>query len=73
VRGGFFAQNRLSVYTLGLSLLYLALAVTTHIVFLGIAPAIATVRAFQRKERLAPAALAAAAVTIIIGIAVFRR
>jgi hypothetical protein len=50
------------------SAIYLALALTTNIVFLGIFPVFSAVRAFQRREKLAPLAAVAAAITVCISI-----
>jgi len=50
--------------------LYLVLAATTGIVLIGIFPAMLSFRAFQRREPLAPVAVAAAAVAIIFSFTV---
>ena len=51
-----------------IGVVYLFLAFEAHLVFIGILPVLMTVRAFSRKEKLAPVAAAVAAVAIIIGI-----
>jgi hypothetical protein len=50
--------------------LYLVLATTTGIVLIGIFPAMLAFRALQRREPLAPVAVAAAAVAIIFSFTV---
>jgi cytochrome c biogenesis protein CcdA len=62
----------LSLTAAGLATLYFFLAISTHFVLLGIAPALMCVRAFQRKEQLAPLALVAAIVAIGTAIVFFR-
>lgn len=59
-----YDANPRSVTAIGVSLLYLLIAITTGFVFAGIVPALYTFRAFERREKLAPAALLAAVVAI---------
>jgi hypothetical protein len=65
--GALSSANGFSIWAIGLSATYLVLAITTHFVLLGIAPALFAYRATMRREKLFPAAIAAAAVAIIVG------
>jgi Protein of unknown function (DUF2510) len=65
-----FAQrNRHSLTAIGVVALYVLLAVTTHFVLLGIFPVLLSVRAIKAKETLAPAAVAAAVVAVLVAFA----
>lgn len=56
------AANKNSLITLTASVIYVFIALASHVVFFGILPALYAVRSFQAKERLAPfAALGAVA------------
>jgi len=57
---------------IGVAAIYVVLAISTRVVFLGIFPALMCLRAFQRKEALAPVALVASVVVIAIAVAFFR-
>ncbi len=61
-------QNKLSGITMIVSVIYVLLAVEARIALLGIFPVLMTVRAFNRKERLAPLAAVFAAIAIIISL-----
>jgi hypothetical protein len=63
-RATFARRNQLSLTATALAVLYVFIAISTHFVLFGIAPALMCVRAFQRKEKLAPLALVAAIVAI---------
>jgi hypothetical protein len=56
--------NSFSWTAIGFAVVYVALAVTTGFVLLGIVPIMSSVRAVQRKEKLAPLAVAAAIVAV---------
>jgi hypothetical protein len=56
--------NSFSWTAIGFAAAYVVLALTTGFVLLGIVPVMSSVRAYQRRERLAPAAMVAAAVTV---------
>jgi hypothetical protein len=60
----FASQNSLSLTAIGVVAAYIVLAVTTHIVLLGIFPVLMSVRAIKRKEPLAPLAVVAAIVAV---------
>jgi Protein of unknown function (DUF2510) len=62
----FAKRNSLSLTAAGVVGLYVVLALTTGIVFLGIFPVILSVRAIGRKEPLAPAAVVAAIAAIAV-------
>ncbi|MGO8876481.1 MAG: DUF2510 domain-containing protein [Acidimicrobiales bacterium] len=64
----FGRRNQASLTAIVVSALYLLIAATANVVFLGIFPALMCYRAFQRKETLAP--LAALAVAAVIATAV---
>jgi 4-amino-4-deoxy-L-arabinose transferase-like glycosyltransferase len=63
-------RNRTTLTALAVVVGYLVLAKTTGIVLLGIFPVVLSVRAFQRKEQLAPVALLAAAVAVVFSLSV---
>jgi hypothetical protein len=66
----FTQGNTAALGAIGFALLYLVLAAVTHIVFIGILPVVLAVRALQQRETLAPVALAAAAVAVVVGVTV---
>jgi hypothetical protein len=66
----FARRNQGSLTAIGVAALYVMVAVTVHFVFIGIVPAMAAVRAFRRKESLAPVAAVAAAVAIVVSLTV---
>jgi uncharacterized membrane protein YidH (DUF202 family) len=51
--------------------LYVVIAVATHFVLIGILPLMASIRAVRRREPLAPLAVMAAVVALVIGISAF--
>jgi hypothetical protein len=59
-------SSRYSLITVGVSALYVLLAATSHVVFIGVLPALMAFRSFQAKEKLAPVAAVAAVVSIIV-------
>jgi hypothetical protein len=63
------SPNSFSWMAIGFSAAYLVLALSTSFVFLGIVPVVSAVRAFHRREPLAP--LAAVAAALAIGSAIF--
>lgn len=69
--GGTFAQrNSLSLVAIGVAALYVVVAVTSRFVFFGILPILMSIRAVRRREALAPFAVAAAVITLVIAIVV---
>jgi hypothetical protein len=58
------SANRFSWTAIGFAAGYLVIAATTNFVFLGIVPVMSSIRAFQRREKLAPFAALAAVVTV---------
>jgi hypothetical protein len=62
----FAHRNQRSLTAIGFAALYVVVALATHVVFLGIVPAMAAVRAIQRKEQLAPIAVVAAGIAIAV-------
>ena len=64
----FWHSNSRSFTAIIVAAVYIVIAISAHIVFLGIVPALAAVRAFQAREKLAPAAALAAVVTIVVAV-----
>jgi hypothetical protein len=62
--GSFWSRNQASLTATGAAAVYVAIAIGAHFVLLGILPVLMCVRAFQRKETLAPLALVAAIVAV---------
>jgi hypothetical protein len=62
-------RNKHSLTAIGVVVLYVLLAVTTHFVLIGIVPIVLSVRAIKAKETLAPAAVAAAVVAVLVAFA----
>jgi hypothetical protein len=65
----FAKQNSLSFTVMGVVALYILLAMSTHIVVLGILPVVLSVRAVRRREPLAPVAVIAAIVAVGVAFA----
>lgn len=65
-----FHRNRLSMTALAVVAAYVVIATTTRFVVLGIFPVMLSIRAFQRKERLAPLAAVAAAGAVVLAVSV---
>jgi hypothetical protein len=61
-------ENSLSLTAIGVAALYVLIAMTTHVVFLGIFPLMLAVRAVSRKESLASVAVIAAIVSIVVAV-----
>ncbi len=72
-RRGFGAggANQASFTAIGVAVLYVLLAVTTHFVLIGIVPLLASIRAVRLREPLAPLAVVAAVVALVVGISAF--
>jgi hypothetical protein len=68
----FAKRNSLSLTAIGVVVLYVLLAVTTHFVLIGILPVLMSVRAIKAKETLAPAAVAAAIIAVLVAFAALR-
>jgi hypothetical protein len=68
-RASFAQRNRHSLTAIGVVALYVLLAVTTHFVLIGIVPVMLSIRAIKAKETLAPAAVAAAVVAVVVAFA----
>jgi hypothetical protein len=65
----FAKRNSFSLIAAAVVAVYVLLALTTHVVLLGIFPVLMSVRAIRAKEPLAPVAIAAA--VIAVGVALF--
>ena len=67
--GTFAQRNRHSLTAIGVVALYVLLAMTTHFVLIGIVPVMLSIRAIKAKETLAPAAVAAAVIAVVVAFA----
>ncbi|HEY5200319.1 MAG TPA: DUF2510 domain-containing protein [Acidothermaceae bacterium] len=65
----FATRNRHSLTAIGVVVLYVLLAMTTHFVLIGIVPVMLSIRAIKAKETLAPAAVAAAVIAVVVAFA----
>ena len=65
----FAKRNRHSLTAIGVVTLYVLLAMTTHFVLIGIVPVMLSIRALKAKEALAPAAVLAAVVAVVVAFA----
>jgi hypothetical protein len=65
----FAKRNRHSLTAIGVVALYVLLAVTTHFVLIGIVPVMLSIRAIKAKETLAPAAVVAAVIAVVVAFA----
>jgi hypothetical protein len=71
--GSFAQRNQASLTAIIVSAIYVVIALSANIVFFGIVPVLMGVRAFQRRETLAPLAGIAAAVAVVVAIIAFTR
>jgi hypothetical protein len=60
------SRNHFAFYALGVVAIYLVIALTTRVVLFGIFPALLSYRSLRNREPLAPVAIAAAALAIIV-------
>lgn len=65
-------NNRTTITALTVVAIYVFIAATTRVVMLGIFPVLLSVRAFRRREKLAPLALAAAILAVLIAVSASR-
>jgi hypothetical protein len=65
----FARQNRLSLIAGAVVAAYIVIALTSRIVLVGILPIVLSVRAMRHREPLAPFAVGAAIIAVIIAIA----
>lgn len=63
-------RNSASFVAISVAIAYLVLARATGVVLIGVLPAMIAVRALQRRERLAPLAIAAATAAIVFSLSV---
>ncbi len=68
-----FEINSTTFVTFGVVALYILVAASTGIVLLGIFPVMLSIRAFRRGEPLAPLAMAAAALALLIALSAIAR
>ncbi|HMD44713.1 MAG TPA: hypothetical protein VKG43_01040 [Acidimicrobiales bacterium] len=64
----FAHRNQLSLTTLVVVALYILVAVSTHLAFIGILPVVLSIRAASRREPLAPLAVVGAVAALVVGI-----
>jgi hypothetical protein len=69
---GFAKRNSKSLTAIGVVAIYIVLALSTGIVFIGILPVLMAVRATKRKEQLAPVAIVAAVIAVGVAFLAFR-
>jgi uncharacterized protein DUF2510 len=69
---GFRQRNTLSLTAIGVVALYVLLALTTRFVLLGIFPVLMSIRATRRREPLAPVAIAAAVIAVVVAVLALR-
>jgi hypothetical protein len=69
---GFGKQNSYSLIAMGVAALYILIAMTSHIVIMGVIPVMLSIRAFKSRERLAPVALIAAIIAVVVAFAALR-
>lgn len=62
-------RNRYAFYTFGIVALYIVIAIASKIVFIGILPLLMSFRSYRAKEQLAPLAIGAAIVAIVVAFA----
>lgn len=67
--GTFWGRNRLSCIAIVVAAIYIGIAMATRFVFFGIVPLLMSMRAARAREQLAPLAIAAAVLTIVIAVA----
>jgi hypothetical protein len=65
----FAQQNKLSLIAAAVVAAYVLIALTTRFVFIGIMPVLLSARAMNRKEPLAPFAVGAAIIAVIVAFA----
>jgi hypothetical protein len=70
-QGSFVHANSQSILALCVAAGYAVLATFVGIVFIGIVPVMAGVRALQRKEPLAPVAMVASVLVVLYGVTHF--
>ena len=68
----FARQNTHSFTAIGVAALYIAIAMTSHVVLIGVIPIMMSIRAFNSRERLAPVALLAAIIAVVFAFAALR-
>jgi hypothetical protein len=68
----FAKRNSKSLTAIAVVAVYIVLALSTGIVFIGILPVLMAVRATKRKEQLAPVAIVAAVVAVAVALLAFR-
>jgi hypothetical protein len=65
-------RNKRSLTAIGVTALYIVLAMAAHIVFIGILPVAMAIRAIRQKEQLAPFAVVAAVIAVILAFTALR-
>ena len=65
----FWGRNRMSLTALVVAAIYIGIAVATRFVLFGIVPLLMSMRAVRAREQLAPLAVVAAILTIVVAVA----
>ncbi|MCW2540320.1 MAG: hypothetical protein JWN95_2045 [Frankiales bacterium] len=67
---GFGKRNKYALFTLAALIVYLAIGIVGHLVFIGLLPLLLASRSFRAKEKLAPLAAGAAAIAVLFSLLV---
>jgi Protein of unknown function (DUF2510) len=65
----FIRRNQQSLYAIALATLYLVLSLSAHLVLFGIVPIFMSSRAWRHREPLAPVAITASVITLLVAVA----
>ena len=65
----FLRRNQQSLYAIALATVYLVLSLSAHLVLFGIVPLFMSSRAWRHREPLAPVAIAASVITLLVAVA----
>jgi hypothetical protein len=69
---GFARRNSKSLTAIGVVALYIVIALSTRVVFVGVLPVLMAVRATRQKEQLAPVAIVAAVIAVAVAFLALR-
>lgn len=67
----FFHHNQYAMWTFIVGAIYLLIVIATGFAFVGVVPAWTAYQSFTRGEQLAPIAIGAAVIAVVVGIASF--
>jgi hypothetical protein len=71
-QASFAKRNSKSLTAIGVVALYIVIALSTRVVFIGVLPVLMAVRATKRKEQLAPVAIVAAVIAVAVALLAIR-